>query len=110
MVKKKVKKDNQGISNKLRLIVKSGKFSMGYKTTIRKLKDGRCKLIIVADNCPPGRRLELEYYAMLNKCSIHHFFGNNSELGVACGKIFRCSCFGVIDSGDADLSSLLNGL
>lgn len=108
MINKKTKKENQGISSKLRLIVKSGKFSIGYKSTLRNLKDGKCKLIIVADNCPPGRRLELEYYSMLNKCSIHHFYGNNSELGIACGKMFRCSCFGIIESGDAELSSFLN--
>mmetsp|Transcript_39348 Transcript_39348/g.78859 ORF Transcript_39348/g.78859 Transcript_39348/m.78859 type:complete len:111 (-) Transcript_39348:1659-1991(-) len=102
-----IKKDNQSISSNLRIIVKSGKFSMGYRSTLRNLKDGKCKFIIVADNCPPGRRLELEYYSMLNKCNIHHFYGNNSELGIACGKVFRCSCFGIMEFGDAELSTFI---
>jgi large subunit ribosomal protein L30e len=51
--------------------------------------------------------LELEYLAMLNKSSIHHFYGNNSELGLACGKNFRCCCMGIIDPGDSDILNFL---
>lgn len=97
----------ENVSNKLRLALKSGKFTIGYNTTNKALKEGECKIIIVANNCPATRRLELEYLAMLNKCSIHHFYGNNSELGLACGKQFRCCCIGIIDPGDSDILSFL---
>lgn len=102
------KKIIESLGNKLRLILKSGRFSIGYNTTIKNLKEGKCKFVIIANNCIPTRRLELEYYAMLNKCPINHFYGNNSDLGVSCGKGFRCSCIGIIDSGNADLSNFFN--
>lgn len=47
------------------------------------------KLVLIAANCPPLRKSELEYYAMLSKTSVHHFAGTNVTLGTAAGKLFR---------------------
>jgi large subunit ribosomal protein L30e len=47
------------------------------------------KLVLIAGNCPPLRKSELEYYAMLSKTSVHHFSGTNVALGTAAGKLFR---------------------
>lgn len=47
------------------------------------------KLILIAGNCPPLRKSEIEYYAMLSKTSVHHFQGTNVTLGTAAGKLFR---------------------
>lgn len=34
---------------------------------------------------------------------VHHYAGNNSELGTACGKFFRVSMVAVVDPGDSDI-------
>lgn len=47
------------------------------------------KLVLIAGNCPPLRKSELEYYAMLSKTTVHHFAGTNVALGTAAGKLFR---------------------
>jgi large subunit ribosomal protein L30e len=47
------------------------------------------KLVLIAGNCPPLRKSELEYYAMLSKTAVHHFAGTNVALGTAAGKLFR---------------------
>ena len=44
------------------------------------------KLILISSNCPPLRKSEIEYYAMLAKTGVHHYNGSNIELGTACGK------------------------
>merc|ERR1712224_512177 len=49
------------------------------------------------------RKSELEYYSMLSKAPIHHFGGNNIELGTACGKLFRCGTMAILDAGDSDI-------
>ena len=54
---------------------------IGYKSAIKALRQGQSKLILISNNCPAIRRTELEYYAMLSKSSVHHFDGNNIELG-----------------------------
>ena len=43
------------------------------------------KLVLIAGNCPPLRKSELEYYAMLSKTAVHHFAGTNVALGTAAG-------------------------
>jgi hypothetical protein len=51
--------------------------------------DLSAKLVLIAGNCPPLRKSELEYYAMLSKTPVHHFAGTNVALGTAAGKLFR---------------------
>ncbi|KAJ5573607.1 60S ribosomal protein [Penicillium hispanicum] len=101
----KNKKSGDTISSRLALVMKSGKVTMGSKSTMKTLRSGKAKLILIAGNCPPLRKSELEYYAMLAKTPVHHFNGNNIELGTACGKLFRCSTMAVLDAGDSDILS-----
>ncbi|XP_021098590.1 60S ribosomal protein L30-like, partial [Heterocephalus glaber] len=49
------------------------------------------------------RKSEIEYYAMLAKTGVHHYSGNNIELGTACGKYYRVCTLATIDPGDSDL-------
>lgn len=49
------------------------------------------------------RKSEIEYYAMLAKTGVHHYTGNNIELGTACGKYFHVSVLSITDPGDSDI-------
>lgn len=91
------------MSSRLALVVKSGKYEIGYKSALATLRKGRAKLVVIAKNCPPLRKSELEYYAMLSQSAVHHFHGTNHDLGVACSKVFRSSVMVVIDQGDSDI-------
>jgi large subunit ribosomal protein L30e len=62
------------------------------------------KLVIISSNCPPLRRSEIEYYAMLGRIGVHHYTGNNIELGTACGKLFRVGVLSITDAGDSDIT------
>ena len=85
--------------------MKSGKTSLGYKSTLKTLRNGKSKLVILSGNCPPLRKSEIEYYAMLSKTGVHHYSGNNIELGTACGKYFRIGVLSILDQGDSDIIS-----
>merc|ERR1712166_892035 len=103
-VKMQAKKTaDQNINSKLNLVVKSGKFKIGYRNTIKTLRSGNSKLILIANNCPAIRRTALEYYAVLAKSDVHHFDGNNIELGTALGKLFSVSAMSITDAGDSDI-------
>ena len=102
MVKKsKAKVDT--INSKIQLVMKSGKYSLGFGQTLSTLRQGRAKLIVIANNCQPIRKAELEYYAMLSKTPVHHYSGNNIDLGTACGRQFGSSVLSVTDVGDSDI-------
>ncbi|KAK4948069.1 60S ribosomal protein L30 [Elasticomyces elasticus] len=103
MAPKKAKKTTDSINSRLALVMKSGKVTLGYKSTLKTLRSGKAKLIIIAANTPPLVKSELEYYSMLSKTNVHHFAGNNIELGTACGKLYRCSTMAVLDAGDSDI-------
>merc|ERR1712046_403172 len=97
------KKKEGYILAKLQIVLKSGRSSFGYSSTIKSLRLGNSKLIIISNNCPPVRKSELEYYAMLSKTGIHHFSGNNVDLGTVCGKFFRVCSMSITDPGDSDI-------
>jgi Ribosomal protein L30E len=40
---------------------------------------------------------------------VHHFAGNNVDLGTACGKYFRCSVMSITDPGDSDIMRVQEG-
>jgi large subunit ribosomal protein L30e len=69
--------DANSINTRLALVIKSGKVNLGYKSTLKSIRNGKAKLVLIAANTPPLRKSELEYYAMLSKTSVHHFSGNN---------------------------------
>ncbi|ERF77046.1 60S ribosomal protein L30-1 [Endocarpon pusillum Z07020] len=77
MAPKKAKKTADSINSRLALVMKSGKVTLGYKSTLKSLRSGKAKLVIIAGNTPPLRKSELEYYSMLSKTNVHHFAGNN---------------------------------
>jgi len=86
----KSKKSTQDtINSKLQLVMKSGKVTLGLKSTLKAMRNGKAKLVLISANTPPLRKSEIEYYAMLSKTSVHHFQGTNSALGTAAGKLFR---------------------
>lgn len=51
--------------------MKSGKVTMGTKSTLKALRSGKAKLILIAANAPPLRKSELEYVcACAYSCSL----------------------------------------
>ena len=101
--KKGSKKSQENINSRIQLVMKSGKAALGYKTCVKALRTGKAKFIVISSNTPPLRKSEIEYYALLSKCTVHHYSGNNSDLGTACGKFFRVGCMSVLDAGDSDI-------
>ncbi|VDD80295.1 unnamed protein product [Mesocestoides corti] len=93
----------ESINSRLALVFKSGKAAIGFRHTLRTLRRGGAKLIIIASNTPPLRKAEIEYYAMLSKTGVHHYNGTNHDLGTACGKYFRVSTLAIEDPGDSDI-------
>eukprot|EP00586_Coscinodiscus_wailesii_P019858 CAMPEP_0172518182 /NCGR_PEP_ID=MMETSP1066-20121228/290663_1 /TAXON_ID=671091 /ORGANISM="Coscinodiscus wailesii, Strain CCMP2513" /LENGTH=107 /DNA_ID=CAMNT_0013300513 /DNA_START=586 /DNA_END=909 /DNA_ORIENTATION=- len=100
---KKKTKGTDSMNSKLKLVMKSGKAILGYKASLKALRNGKSKMVLIASNCPPLRKSEVEYLAMLAKTQVHHYVGDNTALGTACGKFFNCSVLSVMDGGDSDI-------
>lgn len=53
-------KASDTLGQRLALVVKSGRISMGYKTTMKSLRTGKAKLVLIAANMPALRKSEIE--------------------------------------------------
>ncbi|XP_036621964.1 60S ribosomal protein L30-like [Trichosurus vulpecula] len=100
---KKMKKSLESINSRFQIVMKSGKYMLGYKHTLKMIREGKAKLVVLGNNCPALRKSEIEYYATLAKTGIHRYGGNNIELGTACGKYYRVCTLAIIDPGDSDI-------
>ena len=97
------KKQQDSMNSRLKLVMKSGKLVLGYKGSVKSMRKSKAKMILIASNCPHLRKSEVEYYAMLSKTTVHHYTGDNTALGTACGKLFNCSVLAITDAGDSDI-------
>lgn len=70
------KKAAEGINSRLTIVMRSGRYTLGYKSTLKTLRKGASKLVLIANNCPALRKSEIEYYAMLAKTGVHHYAGS----------------------------------
>ncbi|CAH2354975.1 60S ribosomal protein L30 [[Candida] railenensis] len=100
-------KQSENVNAKLGLVIKSGKYTLGYKSVVKSLRTGKAKLVLIAGNTPVLRKSELEYYAMLSKTQVYYFQGGNNELGTVCGKLFRVGTMAILDAGDSDILTTL---
>ncbi|EER03391.1 60S ribosomal protein L30, putative [Perkinsus marinus ATCC 50983] len=107
MVSKKQTKAHESVNAGLQLVLKSGKYTIGWRSTMKAIRSGSAKLVLVSNNCPALRRSEIEYYAMLSKTGVHHYVGDNNALGTACRRFYRVSCMAVLDAGDSDILTAL---
>ncbi|ADB58041.1 50S ribosomal protein L30e [Archaeoglobus profundus] len=73
-----------------------GKVYFGSKRTIKALKRGEAKLVIVSANCPKDIREKIEKYK--KNVPVLVYPGTNMELGAACGKPFSVASLAVIDA------------
>eukprot|EP00409_Alexandrium_fundyense_P005772 CAMPEP_0185908078 /NCGR_PEP_ID=MMETSP0196C-20130402/8085_1 /TAXON_ID=2932 /ORGANISM="Alexandrium fundyense, Strain CCMP1719" /LENGTH=55 /DNA_ID=CAMNT_0028628217 /DNA_START=105 /DNA_END=269 /DNA_ORIENTATION=+ len=48
----KASKAADSINARLQLVMKSGKYSLGYKSALKTLRQSKAKLILIANNCP----------------------------------------------------------
>ena len=103
----KKEQQSENLGQKLTLVIRSGKYKVGYKLAKKALRNGNSKLMIIASNCPAVRKTELEYLSALSGSKVLHWEGTNVELGTACGRLHRVCVLTVQDAGDSDILTSL---
>ncbi len=94
------------LERELRNLIKTGKYYLGTKQTLKALKLGKAKLVVMAENTPPDIRRQVEYYAKLSNTPVIVYKGTSVDLGLAIGKPFRVSLIAVIDEGSSRILEL----
>ena len=94
------------LERELRNLIKTGKYYLGTKQTLKALKLGKAKLVVMAENTPPEIRRQVEYYAKLSNTPVIVYKGTSVDLGLAIGKPFRVSLIAVVDEGSSRILEL----
>ncbi|KAI5172776.1 large subunit ribosomal protein L30e [Nematocida sp. LUAm3] len=101
---KKVRVDTTSVASQLPLVVKTGKYHVGFRQTLTSLINQTCKYLVLTKNYPTLKKMQLEYYALLaGKVPVYMFDGTNRDLANLCGAEFRMGVISILDGGEADL-------
>ena len=79
------------IVDEIQSAIKSEKAIFGYRSTIKFIKTGSPRLIVMARNTPDSMRKEIEHNTKVGNTKVEVFEGSSKELGVVCGKPFPVS-------------------
>lgn len=90
----------------LKNLIKTGKYYLGVRKTIKAVLRGEAKMVIMAENTPPEYRERVLRYAKLAGIPVYTFPGTSTDLGVTCGKPFKISMIAVIDEGQSRVLDL----
>ena len=67
---KKTKKTVESINSRLQLVMKSGKAVLGYKTTLKALRQSKGKMVVISSNTPALRKSEIEYTHFVHSINV----------------------------------------
>ena len=90
----------------IRTAVDTGKVILGERETLRAVKNGDVKLVILASNCPSALKEELMFCTKISSVHVYEYPGSSRELGSACGKPFTVLMLGVVEAGDSNIFEL----
>ncbi len=97
------------VNRQFKILKKSGAYKLGERSTLKCLRLGEAKLVIVARNCPELQRNTAKWYCELAKCEVYNFRGTNVDLGRVFGRRFKCSLVVVTDLGNSVLEEFFPG-
>ena len=97
------------LSTQIRLTVKTGKVSIGFRRVQRELWEKKPQYLVVATKPFREEIKELERIGQTKGIPIIRFDGTSTELGSASGKPFPVSALVIYEEGSADLSGFVNG-
>lgn len=80
----------------LRTALSEKKVILGSKRTVKYLKLGKTKKIIISSNCPESVKKDIEHYTKLTGIKLENFDGTSKQLGIFCGKPFSISALAIV--------------
>ncbi len=85
-------------SDEIKKMLKSANFVIGTERTIKKLKLGKVKNVMISSNCLPNTEKFINYYSNLGGLGseIYKLEYPNDELGVICKKPFSISVLAIL--------------
>lgn len=76
------------VVDEIQSALKSKNAVLGYNESIKFIKSGKAKAVIIANNIPQNMDAEIKHNAKIAGAKLEIFDGGSRDLGTACGKPF----------------------
>jgi large subunit ribosomal protein L30e len=94
------------LEREIKNLVRTGKFVMGARRSLKALLLGKAKAVVVADKILPIIEADVLHYAKLGGVPVVRYPGTSYELGLVCGRQHPVSVIAVLDFGESRLSEV----
>lgn len=101
--------DRQDFSKSIRIAVKTGVVTFGFENTLKAVKKGKARLVILSKNSPEDLRSQIQYYSKLSQVPVFEFKSSSWDLGSTCGKPFMVSAMAIQEPGDSNIMQIAIG-
>lgn len=95
-----------GLEGEIKQVLKTGKYILGYRKSIRAIKTGKARAVVMASKIPKWMEDDVMYYAKLGDVPVIKFKGTSYELGMVCGKPFPVAVMAILDPGTSRITEL----
>jgi large subunit ribosomal protein L30e len=79
------------LADEIQSAVKSKNAIIGFRESMKAIRAGTVKAVIVANNIPSDMDSEIKHNARVANAKLETFDGGSKDLGTACGKPFPVS-------------------
>ena len=83
------------LNEDIQAAMKSGKVIIGFRESVKSLKSGDVKSVIVSNNIPDNIKKDIEHNTKLSGVKLEVFEGSSKDLGVVCGKPFSVTVLAI---------------
>jgi len=87
----------------IKIAIKTGEVILGYKNTMKALRNNKAKLIVTANNCPNDLKDELERQCKFGNIKNRIVNKTSWDLGFICGRPHMVAVMAIINPGDSDI-------
>ena len=98
------------LEREIKNLMRTGKFVLGTRKSLRALLRGKAKAVVVADKILPAIEADVLHYAKLGGVPVIRFPGTSYELGLACGRQHPVSVIAVLDFGESRLGEVVKAV
>ena len=95
------------LNRQVKILMRTGKFSLGTNKALEAAKSGRTKIIILASNCPEPNRSDITRYAGMSGVPTYASDMTARDLGTICEKPYVVSAISISEPGDSEILKLV---
>ncbi|MCL5100435.1 MAG: 50S ribosomal protein L30e [Candidatus Marsarchaeota archaeon] len=91
------------LGNDIRLVVDTGKVSIGYRNVLRSISNTSANAVVVASKGNTELINDIKHMCNIASVKVITFDGNPTELGALCGKPFSVNALAVLEQGSSKI-------